>query len=212
MPNHARSHNECRTAICLLCFSKTKVMRNISFSVREVIQQHIIKFDDFDDLRYPSALCRNCYTIVSEYRNNNFTRKIRLFDHSKLTRIRLTRSADKCMCLVCDTARASTTSNFAVSTSVIQKKKPGPVPSNSPVPLIITLCTHCFSELARGKPHKCTQTQKHANLLTYATSSDNKPSCGESLASSIIARKLKIQVEVATTHVFCLRKGEDVDL
>lgn len=196
MPTHAKSHEECRPCICLLCFSKTKVMRNISDSAREVIDKHILSID-FNDHRYPTALCSNCYTIICEYKKNNFARKINLFDHSKLTSVRpLTRTTDKCVCLLCDTARASSTANFGLSNSVIKRKKPGRTPldpSTAASPESVTLCTHCLSELARGKAHNCTQTQRHNNLITYAqgsSCSSTNPGSEERIATSIIRSKM----------------------
>ena len=175
-----------------------------------------MKIDDFDDERYPTKLCSNCYTIVSEYKHNIFTRKIILFDHSKLPKIRLfTRNTDKCECLVCDTARASTTLNFALSKSVMQKRKPGPIPSKSvDTPSPISMCSHCFSELARGKPHNCTQTQRHDNLLSYAagTSSGVKHDSRESLATSIIRSKMEENMNDTNICSLSAKRGRPLSI
>ena len=102
-------------------------MRNISDAAREVIRKLIVDISDFDDIRFPTSLCSNCHAIVYEYKRSNFKREIQIFDYSQLGNLRpLTRSNLKCMCLVCDIARASTTSNFGLSNSVIHKRQPGP--------------------------------------------------------------------------------------
>lgn len=193
----SRSHEECRACVCLLCFSKTKVIRNITESAREVIHRNITNID-FDDVRLPTEMCSNCYTIVYEYKKDNYSRTIPLYEHAQLANNGLSpiiRGNAQCSCKVCKIARASTTSNFNTSTSVIQKRKPGPSAStardSTVKPTALKLCSFCLCVLARGKPHTCTSTQRHGNLLSLASMSTARLCSDEKLASSIIRQKMK---------------------
>lgn len=144
-------------------------------------------------------MCCNYYTIVYEYKKHNYSHTIPLYEHAQLANNGLrpiTRGNAQCSCKVCEIARASTTSNFNTSTSVIQKRKPGPSASSerdstSVKPTALKLCSFCLCVLARGKPHTCTSTQRHGNLLSLASMSTARPCSDEKLASSIIRKKMQ---------------------
>lgn len=198
MPTHAKSHDECRKCVCLLCFNKTKTMRNITKTAHKIIQEHIVSGYDESDDRLPTMLCSNCYTIIYEYNAANFTHVIPIFDYSSLKQnLRPnTRNAIQCDCKVCEIARSSTTSNF--SPTVIQKRKPGPVKQNVAShsldvlecpPSALKICSKCLTFLSRGKPHVCTETQRHENLMKLTSKPESK--CGEKLVTSIVREKIK---------------------
>ena len=193
MPNHARTHDENRNILCLLCFGKSKDMRQITNENRELIERYFIHGYDPDDYRLPSAICSTCRRVLNDYKAGNFTRRIIMFDHSKLASTRPLRSKfhDKCDCLICEAA--SFTSKTFSSTSPIQQRHPGrPANPHSStynsreVPESLKLCSKCLTQLRRGCEHNCTKLQRHENLCGLACS--GPINSDEKLASSLIKR------------------------
>lgn len=191
MPNHARTHSECRRHVCLLCFGKTKIMRNITETIQILINKHLMNGYDINDERLPQVLCGNCHTILHEYSNGLYNRKIDIFDHSKLGvgRLITTRSGRLCECHICEISRASTTINFGKS--VMKKRKAGKKVSSSNLTKqqlqLMTLCSSCLSIICRGKEHNCTRGQRHQNILKMTL--QGSPKSSDKLASSIIVQK-----------------------
>lgn len=191
MPTLAKSHEECRQSVCLLCFSKTKIMKKITDTMHSIIKEHVVSGLDFDDIRLPSVICGNCYTILYEYNKGNFSHRIELFNFANIEGCPIHSSTErKCYCTVCETARASTTLNFGLSKTVIQKRKPGSSTSSgkNSYPGVLKLCSKCLTALSRGKPHNCLASQRNENLLHLASSGPS-PQSEQKLASSILREK-----------------------
>lgn len=69
------------------------------------------------------------------------------------------------------------------------KKKRGrpPLSNEAKKPRTVNMCNLCFTELGRGKPHKCTKIQKHENMLNILK--DNAADVGDSVVSSYVKEK-----------------------
>lgn len=194
MPNKKRSHEDARKAVCLLCFGKTKFMRNITPNINRIIKEFVLSGYDDEDIRLPVVLCSSCYTTLCDYGKEKFNRRIDLFDHSTLTdRIARPSSNMTCLCKVCDHAKASTSSNLSMAT-VVMAKKPRGRPSNEPYSdsssckrpyESIKICSRCFATIGRGKPHECSSRKRHSNLLDIASS----PVTKEKFVSSMILER-----------------------
>ena len=181
MPHTARSHEECRRAVCLLCFGKTKEMREISEKTRDIICDYFIEAYDMTDPRMPAALCSNCRRVVREYSMGTFSSEIELFDYSKVLAHPTTRSSPKCSCLICETARTTL--------QAPKRDKPGRPSAargtSSELRRPVKLCEFCLSVIHRGKAHSCTPGTRHKNIVTLSTDSpSSKPA--EKVASSLM--------------------------
>ena len=80
-----------------------------------------------------------------------------------------TRSNPVCTCEICRIANARF-ENLGKEHAFLKKKKGMPSHSDwmkkdSPAPLNVQVCSWCFSEIGRGKPHNCTRTTRRENLL-----------------------------------------------
>ncbi len=125
MPYHARTHEESRLAVCLLCMGKTKVMRPITEGDHQIIQGYFLNGYDQKDDRLPSSLCGNRHVAIHEYTKGNFRSRIAVYDISQIGCVRpTTRNSKVCDCKVCEVARSSTTLNFS-NKVVLHKKSPG---------------------------------------------------------------------------------------
>ena len=218
MPNTKRCHEESRKAVCLLCFGKSKVMRNITSNINRLIKEHVLSGYDNEDVRLPIVVCSNCHTILCEYGNSKFNRKIDLFDHSTLTdRIARPSSDLICNCKVCDHARSSTSSNLSIASIVMKKKRRGRPSSNEALSdsslgnrphESIHICSHCFSIVGRGKPHKCSSRKRHTNLIEIASS----PVTKERFVSSVVLKKRGESSSIDNSFSFASDNGRVMKL
>lgn len=61
MPHHARSHDESRDVVCVLCFRKVATVRNLSNDHKRIIEEHFIEGLNYDsDDRLPRVICDTC--------------------------------------------------------------------------------------------------------------------------------------------------------
>ena len=110
MPHHARSHDEARDVVCILCFKKSSTVRKLTEEHHQAIQEHFIDgLDFYFDHRLPRVICGTCLLTLNEYKRGIFVRKIELFEYSTLKSLRTqTRSQGGiCDCYVCETARTN---------------------------------------------------------------------------------------------------------
>lgn len=100
----SRNHEESRRNVCLLCMTKSKDMRLLNDTLRETVSQYCLTgYDLMNDERLPLGICANCRTILYNYRKGDFTRKIEMYDYSKIgQQPKMTRTQPECKCLVCE--------------------------------------------------------------------------------------------------------------
>lgn len=211
MPNHARNHEESRKVVCLLCFNKTKLMRNISKNANVIINEHFISGYDSRDVRFPSVLCSNCYTIVCEYGRKDFTHHINLYDHSLLADDKAARTTTniQCECKICLFARASTSANISQSSITLQKKKPGLSSTNpSNTKEVLKICSICFSNLKRGQQHICSNRKRHLNLLDIAPDDSVK----EKICSTFIRDKVANSTSPSSSLSLACNNGRSISI
>lgn len=178
MPYTARSHDEARKVLCILCFKKGKDVRPLSNRIRMLIEKHCVAGIDFDDVRLPSRICTACRLTLDEYEKGIFSRNIETFDYAQIpqiymTRLRSTSLQSKCECLVCEISRQNINNK--------SNCHPGRPSSKSP-PKALKLCSSCLSALHQGKPHKCSKSSMLSNLSELASDRN----CEQNFACAIL--------------------------
>lgn len=118
----AKTHDENRNQICLLCFGKTKSMFLVNDVLKDLVKKYL-EYDALDD-RLPRVLCSTCKRDL--YRVEDGSEKcVRLPKFSDLKAIRKpTRSSISatCDCFVCELARKPATGNFAIGNHLPKRK------------------------------------------------------------------------------------------
>ena len=192
MPNKKASHADNLKKVCLLCFNKGKVMRNVSQHVKELIEEHLISgLNPEQDNRLPVVICNTCYTILLEAKKGVFMRSISLVDFSVIQESvkPITDPTETCKCIVCEVARCVLNQKIKHSSyKIFPHQKVGrPVKKDTASPSAIKVCSICLSQIHKGFQHTCTKTSKLNNIKRMV--SDSTSLCDEQLASHILKEK-----------------------
>ena len=184
MPHHAKTHEENRSQICLLCFNKSKVMRLLTEDHYETIENYILDGFDRSDNRLPNAICGTCRLTVQECSQGNFKRlqRLNVYDHSlvgtqppltRTTANNLSLAPSQCPCVVCLIARSKSI-NLGGATGSSKQPRGRPSSSNAftdEKPQAITICSKCLTQLGKGKSHMCTVTSRADNIQSFVATS-----------------------------------------
>lgn len=134
--SHARTHDDNRLTICLLCFRRTKTM----FVIKKQLKVDIEKlFPNYvDDNCIPGALCSSCKRDV--YRVKSGEKENIIFpDMSKFTRYKTkSQNNSQCQCQVCELARKPQAVYF--SRGKQNQKQPSSEISNKKTPSMFIKC------------------------------------------------------------------------
>lgn len=118
----ARTHDENRNQVCLLCFGKTKEMFLVKERLKELVKKHV-EYDETDE-RLPRVLCATCKRDLSriEAGSGQFVRLSKFSDLQTLRKS--TRSSDTrlCGCQICELARKPAHGNFAIG-NIMSKRQ-----------------------------------------------------------------------------------------
>lgn len=105
--DHARTHEENRGVICLLCLRKKDKMWDIVGPLKIEVKNAVNI--NLDDIRYPSAVCSSCKIIIYKFnKQNSEETTLGLPDYSGFLELPcVTRSKNKilCDCKLCEIAR-----------------------------------------------------------------------------------------------------------
>jgi hypothetical protein len=163
-----KSHEENRKRVCLLCFGKKRIMRQINTCQVSIIEKYFINNYKIDDVSLPCALCLTCQKVLSEYGRGISNRKIELLDYSKKNTFprSMTRHNEDCQCDICKIGRSN-----AVCRNIPKRKKVGRpsffgILKNKEK---FRLCGQCCSKIGRRKQHVCKETVRNNNLVKMAT-------------------------------------------
>lgn len=168
MSSRSDCHERSRGLICGVCFRKPKHSQRITSSVLALIQKHGYKDYSVDDPSLPYIICKSCVTTLKVMDSDTPNRKVPYFDYGGLVKPILvnTRMADseKCECTICKISRLN--GNEFLKHKQTQRSNPGrPAEKVQEISTPITQCSNCHSEIGRGKPHECTRTTRHDNLV-----------------------------------------------
>ena len=202
---------------------KCKVMCAISDVIWNSIQKYVVDGLDRTDDRLPSMLCNTCHKAVCELnKGQGRSRRISVYDHSKITTSRVTRSSE-CKCVVCEVATSmpAAFSNAAGVAALPMKKTIGRPRRTADqcaetpfAPKAIKRCSSCLSEVGRGLPHDCTKSTRLQNLQVMA-SSGGTPTAKEKLTAALL-RDISSQPSGDSTETGVLRlassRGKSVSL
>ena len=123
--DHARTHEENRKIICLLCFGKSKNMRNLTKLLQNKVANVFEYYDESNDC-LPTVICSSCKSNL--YRENITKDSVRQIDFSKyrLPKHLRNNKSEKCECYFCDLARLNGSrvpySHNVFNTKRIEKK------------------------------------------------------------------------------------------
>jgi len=104
MPNHQKSHDECRKTVCILCFRKCKeeLTRQIQEKVSKVFKREF----DFQSPSVPTGICTTCRMKVFRWEKQETASNIPVLqDFNKIVVKTLTRTSSVCDCLICKIGR-----------------------------------------------------------------------------------------------------------
>ena len=178
-PRPKLTHDDYRKKVCLLCFNKTKKMFSLTDSYRHTIEKYIKPGLSVTDPTLPTALCHSCYTAVNERQRDIWDRKIHLFNHSTLSKLKpITRNSPDCDCRVC-----------VIAKDRFHGKPPVGRPETAPVKetTVLKKCSFCLTQIGKGKLHQCTKGTRYANLRKIIDSPDDMT--GEVIAANILKSK-----------------------
>ena len=154
MPHTAKTHEENRKALCVVCIRKAKSLQNITENIAKMVKKHALANYTSSDISLPTSICGTCRLTLSEYDRGNFSRKLEVFDHSKI-RFPISKDNTNCQCKLCEIARQNL---HSVQTGASRKGKGRPpitsekdVPSSSSKDEVLKVCSRCLSTLKQGK-------------------------------------------------------------
>ena len=188
MPQKTPCHEDYLQRVCLLCMQKFKRMRELSVTLYKLIEDNIVNGLCRHDKRLPKVICNTCYNVVMDTKTGTFTRKIEVFDYSKLSVRPVTRSSPICECLVCQIGKCK--HNHFDALGLVPRKvvgRPALDPISPNVSRTIHICSLCLNVKAKGVAHNCTPQTKYNNLIPII--SDTR--CGEQIASHILKEMSK---------------------
>ena len=171
MPNHARSHDENRKVVCIMCLRKGN--RELTPFLVSKIQNNYKEQFNFDDPRIPQGLCDPCRLALGKCDQGQKVVLPKLFQFETIDIKVHTRGQD-CDCLICDIGRLKLTEKHP-----LERTKTGEKTSDR-------RCSTCLSLIGRGLPHHCSSSQFRENLRELAKSDGI---VAEQIASSTIVSK-----------------------
>lgn len=155
LKNHARTHEESRFVICLLCWTKCKSMFMITPGLKLKITEQFKTYDDQNEC-LPRVVCASCKTKL--YSKNDKT-KITQIDFTQFKMKKKTRSTDdvKCECFFCDRARKNGMAKLSVNNVFGSKRESRMEKEVIQKPVPDKRCSNCLSFIHKGKRHICTK-------------------------------------------------------
>jgi hypothetical protein len=188
MPNHAKTHEECRKTVSFLCMKKGH--RELTdFMIGRILK--LVKSDlNFDDERVPRGICNTCRLLLQKRDSGETSNELPpLFNYFSILIKPNTRTSTTCACLICQTGKCKGFEKhpLGATESSIKTQEPTPGTSSNSQVTIEKRCTKCLSVIGRGYSHSCTQGTRHKNLQTLV---QNDPLGAEQIASSVIANKV----------------------
>lgn len=152
--DHAYSHSENQTKICLLCQKKKNGMKIIGDAMKKLIQSCSAEYDP-NDVRLPVVICSSCRIHVYKLSKGKIEATISFANYldftlpPKSTRFN---SSQLCCCTLCEIARKDA---IKMNGNITKKKLNESVKK---------LCVKCFSEISKGKSHICSSSKQIVNI------------------------------------------------
>lgn len=161
--DHARTHEENRFVVCLLCCSKNKTMINIKDSLRKKIYE---LFDDYDHTNecLPKVVCPSCKSNL--YRSNLDKTKILQIKFSKYSLKKQTRSQKfekTCGCDFCEIARKHGMDKI-IPKNVFSTNRKAVSSKSRKTNKTMKCCCKCMRLLKKGKSHLCVKSKVITNV------------------------------------------------
>ena len=103
MPTFAKTHEECRKSVCVICMKKGD--QELTENYKSKILQQIQKDLDFNDERVPSATCISCRSQIGKLCDGKTTVVQKLHHFETILIKPATRFSIVCKCLLCRIAK-----------------------------------------------------------------------------------------------------------
>lgn len=189
-------HSKNRAKLCVICFKyqpqnlNKKDKKASCFPIQEdheqLIKKSFIPNYSFEDQRFPTVLCQNCYNAVGDSKKNIFRRKVAVYKYDQLEEEMLTLDSH-CNCFICLKINDSSKPRSILKLGRMKRK----IDSSA-----FDLCSNCLAPLKEG--HKCSGgTVKRLKLLAQEKHVEQQ------LASTLLndLKKINCQKELTLKNV-----------
>ena len=171
MPNQARSHEDNRKIVCMLCMKKCS-RQLTAFQADRIVKIYQTNID-VCDARTPQGICDACRTACRKKDEGKDVTLPPLFDFKSI-RIKPATRDQGCSCLICQIGR-------------LKLNEKSPLESNqTSLDRNSQRCGKCLCILGRGLPHQCTESSLRENLKQLASENGT---AAEHIASHVISTK-----------------------
>ena len=168
-PNLAKSHEQCRALICLICRLKRDHVSVISSNPTSIVLKRVrIIFPGFDhaDLSLPKAICSSCRNVLPKVAANPQDKEKLLPQLGSFPGFEGSGESTTCTCWICNLVRNH---NVGQVGNKVGNKKPTALPvgrpSQQPAEKPKKYCPICFQKIGPGIRHpKCSPAKKRANV------------------------------------------------
>ncbi|KAK6178471.1 hypothetical protein SNE40_013257 [Patella caerulea] len=185
MPANAKTHEENRLKVCVVCFTKgSRVVKVTGKNFRRIKEYFLENYDPTEDVRLPAGICARCEKLLLRIEKGESTVESlpQPYDFSKVAPVVARTRADPsrlCACELCLVARSNPfTLGVGKGYSALVKPQRGrpnePKPSTSassedvlPSPGPMVICKRCWQPIGRGiqHPNPCTVKDAQQNLV-----------------------------------------------
>jgi hypothetical protein len=191
MPHTQKTHDENRCRVCVICFRKCDRLLTDKHKLY-IIHNVFAKFKE-EEHTLPTGICSSCRVkiISTEGTNPQIMPPRQNYEQivSDLHNIPpATRSSPVCMCKICRIAQStlpSIGSKLELSTSAPRGRPPSHPSTEKITASSKVLCSYCFSEVGKGKPHICSKRNRVSNIQDVLT-----PNTKDQLTSNSLRQKI----------------------
>ena len=178
MPRLSR-HHVYHSAVCLLCFKKSKGMHSLTLDNAKFIKENnILKGIDPENPKLPTSLCPKCRILLNRSIKQSAPEKVATVDYKKLLALPY-------KCFTCTLGKSK---NKQTPLTLKAKRRGRPLKERSMKKGSSSskICTKCLTSLSPGKRHSCYKSERLNNLKLLCLEENQ---CAEKVAVSIMKNK-----------------------
>lgn len=202
--DHARTHDENRHVICLVCSGKSGTMIKITAALRTKLEK-LISHYNYNNNHLPIVICSVCR--ISLYGQTVIKKQLDIFPFQKKQLI----GNGKCYCNLCILARLRVTGNFAKQRILPTRKRNFQMTSgkrrknqklekcNGEI-----CCSNCFSLCQNGKSHQCTRSSRLNSVVKcveQSFSNKEKEQLDSKLLKNVLQEKNDLNAKLSTVSL-----------
>jgi hypothetical protein len=179
-------HEENRSKVCAVCGTKISfgTSRPSKFVINKELESLILEYSNnrFNALNscFPKGICTSCKIVLYEKKRGVDNRNLPPMPNylgSELSKESCSHDDHPCCCYICQTGRQK----------YHLKKSLKKTPTKNPA---LKVCNVCYSEIARGKQHRCSKNAVHKNMATTISALSEKTK--DNIIHNLLATKVKV--------------------